>query len=93
MGELWAIFLTIFLAELGDKTQLATLLFATNKQHSSWTIFLASAGALTATSAIAVLVGGAGAKYLEAVPLRLIAGLGFIALGVWQVVDHVRGGA
>jgi putative Ca2+/H+ antiporter (TMEM165/GDT1 family) len=69
MGALFTIFLSVFLAELGDKTQIATLLFATNSKLSPWMIFLASAGALVLSSAIAVLAGTCGKTYLHNIPL------------------------
>ncbi|MBW7851498.1 MAG: TMEM165/GDT1 family protein [Rhodospirillales bacterium] len=91
MIKLASIFLAVFLAELGDKTQLATLLFATDKDHHPLTVFLAAAGALTLSTALAVGLGAFGAKYLQAVPLKLIAGAGFVAIGMWTLADHFRG--
>lgn len=91
MLKLATIFLTVFLAELGDKTQLATVLFATDKEHQPLFVFLAAAGALVLSTAVAVALGTWGAKYLEAVPLKLIAGVGFIAIGGWTVFDHFKG--
>ena len=84
-------FLTVFLAELGDKTQLATLLFASQRTHHPFLVFLAAAGALVVATGMAVLLGNYGARYLEALPLKLIAGLGFILLGGWSILDHFRG--
>ncbi|MEA5508326.1 TMEM165/GDT1 family protein [Crocosphaera sp. UHCC 0190] len=49
-------FLTIFLAEMGDKTQLATLLISAESQ-SPWVVFLGAAMALIATSLLGVLIG------------------------------------
>jgi putative Ca2+/H+ antiporter (TMEM165/GDT1 family) len=91
MGQLITMFVTIFVAELGDKTQLATLLFASERERSPWMVFAASAGALVLGSAISVLIGTFGGRYLEQVPLKLIAGIGFIAIGAWSIFQHYRG--
>ena len=93
MKELAAIFITVFLAELGDKTQLATLLFASGGKTPPVLVFLAASSALIAATAMAVLAGSAAAQYLENVPLKLIAGLGFIAIGLWTVHEHFNGAA
>lgn len=90
MEKLAIIFATVFLAELGDKTQLATVLFATDGEHSPWMIFAASAAALVLSTALAVLAGHYLGKYLEAIPLQLIAGLGFIAIGSFSVWEYFR---
>jgi len=54
-------------------------------------VFLAAAGALVVATGMAVLVGNYGARYLETMPLKLIAGVGFIAIGVWSILEHFRG--
>ncbi len=74
-------FTLIFLAELGDKTQLATLSLAASGK-SRLLVFVAAAVALTATSAIAVLAGEAVARAVPEVWIRRVAGLGFLVLGV-----------
>ncbi len=91
MRELFVIFSTVFLAELGDKTQLATLLFASDQKNSAWPVFFAAAAALVLSTAIAVLLGSMAERYLTMIPLKLIAGLGFIVIGVWTVAAHFRG--
>jgi len=91
MMKLASIFAIVFLAELGDKTQLATLLFASDQDQHPFLVFLAAAGALVVATALAVLVGNYGARYLEALPLKLLAGIGFIAIGGWSIVEHFRG--
>ena len=91
MGALITIFITVFLAELGDKTQLATLLFAADRQHAPFAVFLAASAALVASTGIAVLLGAAAEKHLTMIPLKLIAGLGFIAIGLWTVWGHFKG--
>jgi putative Ca2+/H+ antiporter (TMEM165/GDT1 family) len=78
---LW-VFLNIFVAELGDKTQLATLLFATNQSLSRLGVFAASAAALTLSSLIAVLVGGQLTRCVSPVTLQMVAGVGFIVIGI-----------
>ncbi len=90
MLKLASIFAVVFLAELGDKTQLATLLFASDREQNPVLVFAAAASALVLSTAIAVLVGSQGARYLEQVPLKFIAGLGFLALGGWTLVEHFR---
>ncbi len=81
----WKIFLTIFgavfVAELGDKTQLATMLFATDKEVSKYTVFFAASAALVVASAMGVLAGALLAEYINAKYLHYIAGIGFIAIG------------
>lgn len=93
MKDLIAIFVSVFLAELGDKTQLATLLFAGTSARPPFLIFCAAAGALVLSTAIAVLVGQAAHAYLHALPLKLVAGLGFIAIGGWMLFQHFGGTA
>ncbi len=86
----WKIFITIFasvfLAELGDKTQIATLLFATDKEHPKWIVFLASAAALVAASALAVSAGKLIGDKINPEQISWIAGAGFIAIGVWTIL-------
>src|SRR6187549_2229568 len=66
-GKDWKLFLStfgaIFLAEMGDKTQLATLSLSANGA-SRWVVFAGSALALVATSAVAVLFGEAIARVI-----------------------------
>ena len=82
------VFTTIFVAELGDKTQLATLLYASDASHPKLTIFAASASALVLTSALGVLAGSLIAEHVAARALRWIAGAGFIAVGVWVLLGR-----
>jgi putative Ca2+/H+ antiporter (TMEM165/GDT1 family) len=80
------VFATIFVAELGDKTQLATLLYASDASRPKWTIFAASAAALVLTSALGVLAGSLVSEYVNPKLIRWIAGVGFIAVGLWVLV-------
>ena len=86
-----SIFVSVFLAELGDKTQLSTLVFATDGKISPTGVFFASAGALVLSSLIAVAAGTFAKEYLANLPLKLIAGIGFIVIGGWTLFDYFRG--
>ncbi|HET6343701.1 MAG TPA: TMEM165/GDT1 family protein [Myxococcota bacterium] len=73
-------FMAIFVAELGDKTQLATLSLSAGGS-SRWVVFAGSAAALVATSALAVLLGEAVSRVIPPVWLQRGAGVVFLALG------------
>jgi putative Ca2+/H+ antiporter (TMEM165/GDT1 family) len=75
------VFVSVFIAELGDKTQLATMLFATDKEISKITIFLGASAALIVASALGVLVGSLMSEYINEKYLHYLAGVGFIAIG------------
>ena len=80
------VFGTVFIAELGDKTQLATLLFATDKDVSKWLVFIGASLALVATSALGVIGGSLISQYVSERTLHVIAGVGFILIGVWTLL-------
>ena len=79
------IFLTVFVAEIGDKTQLATMLFAA-EGRSKWLVFAAAALALVLAAAIGVLVGAQIERWVSPRTLKVIAGIGFIAIGLWTLL-------
>jgi putative Ca2+/H+ antiporter (TMEM165/GDT1 family) len=87
MLTLWPIFVTVFFAELGDKTQLATLLFAADQHVSKLGVFAASSAALVLSSLLAVLVGAQLSLYVSPRVLKLVAGVGFVAIGIWVLLD------
>jgi putative Ca2+/H+ antiporter (TMEM165/GDT1 family) len=80
-----AIFLSVLLAEMGDKTQLATLLFATDSTLSRWGVLAGAAGALVASTILAVAVGTWAAAWVPTRQLHTVAALGFIAIGAWML--------
>jgi len=80
-----AIFGTVFLAELGDKTQLATVLFASKPGAGLVTVFVAASLALVLSSAIAVAAGSVISNYVDPRVLSWIAGAGFIVIGIWTI--------
>jgi putative Ca2+/H+ antiporter (TMEM165/GDT1 family) len=80
------VFGTIFLAEIGDKTQLATLLYAADAHNPKLTVFAAAAAALVAASALGILAGGLISQHVDPRALSWIAGVGFIAVGIWTIL-------
>ncbi len=80
------VFIAIFIAELGDKTQIATMLFAADKEVSKLTVFLGSSLALIFASAVGVLAGGIISHFISEKHLHYVAGLGFIVIGIWTVI-------
>lgn len=83
----WKIFATIFaaifIAELGDKTQLATMLFASEKEVSKLTVFIAASLALIVATALGVAFGSVMSSYISERYLNYIAGIGFVAIGAY----------
>ncbi len=80
------VFLTVLIAELGDKTQLATMLFAADREVSRLTVFLGASMALVASSAIGVAAGALVAEHVSEKILSYAAGLAFILVGVWTLL-------
>ena len=83
-------FVTIFLAELGDKTQLAILSFAAGGA-SRWMVFAGASLALVAASAVAVLAGEALARLVPPLVMRRGAGVLFIVLGLVFLLTRGEG--
>ena len=85
----WRVFITIFgsvfIAELGDKTQLATMLFASDKEVSRYTVFLAASAALVVAAAFGVLAGSLVSEYISERYLHYVAGVGFIGIGMFTL--------
>ena len=79
------IFAAVFIAELGDKTQLATMLFASDKDVSKLTVFFAASAALIVASAIGVAMGALLSEFISEKVLSYIAGIGFILIGSYTL--------
>jgi putative Ca2+/H+ antiporter (TMEM165/GDT1 family) len=81
----WRVFVTtfgvIFLAEMGDKTQLAAMTMAAGSKKP-WAVFLAASLALTVVSAIGVVAGGIVANYLPLIWIKRAAAVAFIVIGI-----------
>lgn len=80
------VFASVFIAELGDKTQLATLLFSADKAVGKLTVFVAASLALVVATGIGVLAGGFVSEHVSPVTLKYVAGAGFIAIGLWTLL-------
>lgn len=82
-----SVFTVVFIAELGDKTQLATALFAARSPAGLLTVFIAASLALMLASGIAVVAGNLLAQYVSARQLSYVAGAGFILVGIWTLLQ------
>jgi putative Ca2+/H+ antiporter (TMEM165/GDT1 family) len=85
LATMFTVAISVFIAEIGDKTQLATMLFASDAKTSLWAVFLGSALALVAAAGIGVVAGSAISKFVAPETLKIVAGIGFIAIGVWTL--------
>jgi putative Ca2+/H+ antiporter (TMEM165/GDT1 family) len=84
---LLTVFSAVFVAELGDKTQLATMLFASDKDISKMTVFLGSSLALIFTSVLAVIFGSTLSQHISPRYMSILAGVGFIIIGGWSLYN------
>lgn len=86
----WRVFITtfavIFLAEMGDKTQLAALTMAAESKKP-FAVFFAAALALTCVSAIGVVVGGLLGQYVPITWVKRVSAVAFIGVGVLILMD------
>ncbi|MEM1402504.1 MAG: TMEM165/GDT1 family protein [Pseudomonadota bacterium] len=86
----WKVFITVFgtvfLAEVGDKTQLATLLFATDAAASKVMIFIAASLALVLAAGLGVVAGSLIGTAINPRYLHYVAGVGFIAIGLVTLI-------
>ena len=81
-------FILVFLAELGDKTQLSTMLLA-SKSNSIWYIFIGSACALVLSSLLGVLIGSVLHKYIPLSYIQLISGIAFVFVGLLLIFGKI----
>ena len=83
-------FAMIFLAELGDKTQISTFAFA-SESPSRLSVFLGAALALVCTSFIGVALGSVVGRFVPERLLKAAAALVFLGFGGWTLVQAIRG--
>ena len=82
----FTVFAAVFIAELGDKAQLATMLFAADKEVSKWTVFWGASAALVVATAIGVIAGTLLSEVINEKYLNILAGAGFILIGAFTLV-------
>ena len=86
----WRVFLTtfgvIFLAEMGDKTQLAAMTMAAESKKP-WAVFVGAALALASVSAVGVLVGSVIGNYIPLIWIKRVAALAFVVIGILILID------
>lgn len=82
---LFTVFIAVFIAEIGDKTQLATMLFASDKDVNKMTVFIGASLALILASAIGVLAGTLLSQYINEKYLSWAAGALFITIGLYTI--------
>ena len=82
-------FVMIFLAELGDKTQISTFALASNSR-SMLSVFLGASGALVLTSLIAVVLGGVIGRFVPERLIKIVSAAVFIGFGVLTLVEAFR---
>ncbi|MGL4231444.1 MAG: TMEM165/GDT1 family protein [Casimicrobium sp.] len=85
LATMLTVAISVFIAEIGDKTQLATMMFASDAKVSLWAVFIGSALALTAAAGIGVVAGSALSNVISPATLKIIAGVGFILIGIWTL--------
>jgi putative Ca2+/H+ antiporter (TMEM165/GDT1 family) len=94
MGINWQVlgsaFVMIFLAELGDKTQLSTFAFA-SQSKSPLSVFLGASFALVLSSLLGVALGGLIGRFVPERVMKVLAAVVFLGFGVWTLVEAIRG--
>ena len=83
----FTIFASVFVAELGDKTQLATMLFAADGSVSKTTVFIAASVALIFATALGVMAGSFLSSYINERYLSYCAGVGFVLIGLFTLYN------
>jgi putative Ca2+/H+ antiporter (TMEM165/GDT1 family) len=94
MGINWQVlgsaFVMIFLAELGDKTQLSTFAFA-SESKSPLSVFLGASLALVLSSLLGVALGGLVGRFVPERIMKVLAAVVFLGFGVWTMLEAIKG--
>ena len=89
LSLLFSTFLTVFIAELGDKTQLATLTLS-GTSNKPVAVFLGSASALVFASLLGALAGGSISTFVPEVILKTIASITFFIIGIKLFINSLK---
>jgi putative Ca2+/H+ antiporter (TMEM165/GDT1 family) len=87
---LFSVFFTVFLAELGDKTQLTALALGASNPKAWFYVFLGSSLALILTSFIASYGGQYLSRYIDLKYIRLVSGIVFVILGAFYIYSFYK---
>jgi putative Ca2+/H+ antiporter (TMEM165/GDT1 family) len=80
------VFTTMFLAELGDKTQLAAMSFSAKAQSGQrWPLFVVASLAMVAATGLGVLGGAIVGRHLDPRWMSRVAGGAFVIIGIWTI--------
>ena len=90
IGAFVTVFAAVFVAELGDKTQIATMLFSAERDTGRLYVFLAASAALVCSTLVAVLLGGALSRIISRKLLNILAGSGFLIIGILTLIRGIR---
>jgi putative Ca2+/H+ antiporter (TMEM165/GDT1 family) len=80
------VFVTVFFAEIADKTQIATVLYASDSHYGKMTVFLGAASALVLATGISVVAGSLLSQWISGKVMERIAGVAFVLVGIWTIV-------
>jgi len=83
----WTVFFTILVLEIGDKSQIATLLYSSTEGRKPLLVFAAAALALVLATGVGAFAGAQLGRWLDPAVLRWISGVGFVAIGIWILVS------
>jgi putative Ca2+/H+ antiporter (TMEM165/GDT1 family) len=87
LRSLIIVFWSVFIAEIGDKTQLATMMFSAEGRNP-YIVFLGSSLALVLAAGIGVVAGNWLSDRIHPVYLKIVAGVGFILIGIWTLFSR-----
>ncbi len=85
-------FVTVFLSEMGDKTQITTLLLAMARAKYVWFVFLGSATALCTASLLETTLGYWLARRVRSSTIKFVSGMAFAAMGALLVFGIIGSG-